>query len=62
MAGARSAPLLSRNAEAGIEATRIISEELPEVRVIGLSMFEKTERADAMRRAGAAGYLAKSGP
>jgi PAS domain S-box-containing protein len=46
----------------GIEATRIIRGELPDVRVIGLSMFEQTERADAMRQAGAVNYLAKSGP
>jgi PAS domain S-box-containing protein len=46
----------------GIEATRIIHTELPEVRVIGLSMFEQMERAEAIRRAGAVGYLAKSGP
>lgn len=46
----------------GIQATYIIHAELPEVRVIGLSMFEKGERADAMRQAGAVAYLTKSGP
>lgn len=35
---------------------------LPEVQVIGLSMFQEAERADAMRQAGAVTYLAKSGP
>jgi signal transduction histidine kinase/ActR/RegA family two-component response regulator len=46
----------------GIEATRIIHAELPEVRIIGLSMFGQEERAAAMRQAGAVNYLSKSGP
>jgi PAS domain S-box-containing protein len=46
----------------GIEATRAIRKALPDVRVIALSMFEEGEQADAMRRAGAVAYLAKSGP
>ena len=46
----------------GIEATRIIHAELPDVRIIGLSMFEEAERAEAMRRAGAVAFLTKSGP
>ncbi len=46
----------------GIEATRTISREFPEIRVIGLSMFEASERGQAMRDAGAVGYLTKSGP
>jgi PAS domain S-box-containing protein len=46
----------------GIEATRIIHEEQPKVRVIGLSMFDANEKASAMREAGAVYYLAKSGP
>lgn len=46
----------------GIEATRIIHSEMPHVHVIGLSMFEKGEQELAMRRAGAANYLTKSGP
>jgi two-component system, NarL family, nitrate/nitrite response regulator NarL len=46
----------------GIEATGIIHAEMPEVRVIGLSMFEEAERADAIRQAGAVNYLTKSGP
>ena len=37
----------------GVEATRIIHEEMPEVRVIELSMHEEPERAVAMRQAGA---------
>ncbi len=46
----------------GIQATRIIHKELPEVRVIGLSMFQEGEQRTAMREAGAVDYLTKSGP
>ena len=46
----------------GIRATRILHSELPEVRVIGLSMFEEGEQAAAMREAGAVGFVTKSGP
>jgi len=46
----------------GIEATRAIKRLVPGVRVIGLSMFEEGEQAEAMRRAGAVSYLTKSGP
>ncbi len=46
----------------GVEATRAIRNDYPEVRVIGLSMFEESDRAEALRHAGAAAYLTKSGP
>lgn len=46
----------------GIEATRIIHREFPEVCIIGLSMFQESERAAVMREAGAMNYLSKSGP
>ena len=47
----------------GIEATRILHAELPGVRVIGLSMlYEEGERAEAIRSAGAVGYVSKSAP
>ncbi len=46
----------------GIQATRIIHLEWPNIRIIGLSMFEEGERAATMRAAGAAAYLTKSGP
>ena len=46
----------------GIDATRAITVELPEVRVIGLSMFEEPENAQALFSAGAAAYLTKSSP
>ncbi len=44
----------------GIEATRLIHSEMPNVRVIGLSMFEEQEQAHAMYEAGAVAYLSKS--
>jgi PAS domain S-box-containing protein len=46
----------------GIEATKRIHAELPQVRVIGLSMFEESGIAEAMRQAGAVDYLTKSSP
>jgi len=46
----------------GIQATRIVHSELPEIRIIGLSMFQEGEQARAMREAGAVGYVTKSGP
>ncbi len=46
----------------GVEATRLICNERPAIRVIGLSMFEEAERAQAIRDAGAVDYLTKSGP
>ena len=46
----------------GVDATRVIHGECPEVHVIGLSMFEEGQRAEAMRQAGAVAYLTKSGP
>ncbi len=46
----------------GVEATRTIRNEFPEIRIVGLSMFEDIERAQAMRDAGAVNYVSKSGP
>jgi CheY-like chemotaxis protein len=46
----------------GIEATRALSAELPQIRVIGLSMHRAEDMAKAMREAGAAAYVCKSGP
>jgi DNA-binding NarL/FixJ family response regulator len=45
----------------GIEATRIIHREFPDVRIIGLSMFQEGEQAAAIREAGAVDYVTKSG-
>jgi signal transduction histidine kinase len=46
----------------GIEATRKIVAELPEVRVVGLSMHEEEYGMTAMRRAGAVECVIKAGP
>jgi DNA-binding NarL/FixJ family response regulator len=46
----------------GIEATKIITFELPGIRVMGLSMYDDADRAEAMRKAGAVAYLSKGGP
>ena len=43
----------------GIEATRIIHREHPGIRIIGLSMYEDQDRAQAMRDAGACDYKTK---
>jgi signal transduction histidine kinase/CheY-like chemotaxis protein len=45
----------------GIEATRIIHSDLPQIRIIGLSMFEDSDIAAAVFEAGAAAYLTKAG-
>ncbi|MCK9275073.1 MAG: response regulator [Syntrophales bacterium] len=44
----------------GIEATRIIHKTLPQVKIIGLSMFDAEEQAAAMIDAGAKGYCSKN--
>ncbi len=46
----------------GMDATRRLAEEQPALRVIGLSMHEDPATEQAMRAAGAAEYLVKSGP
>jgi PAS domain S-box-containing protein len=45
----------------GLEATRRITARWPGVRVIGLSMHHRDDRAEAMQAAGAVAYLCKSG-
>jgi DNA-binding NarL/FixJ family response regulator len=45
----------------GIEATRILTAEMPWVKVIGLSMLMDADSANAMRDAGAVAYLTKGG-
>ncbi len=44
----------------GVEATRRIRAELPEVRIIGLSMFADEDIAEKMHQAGANGFVSKS--
>jgi DNA-binding NarL/FixJ family response regulator len=46
----------------GIEATRIITSEFLQCRIIALSMYSEAEMETAMREAGAVNYLIKSGP
>jgi DNA-binding NarL/FixJ family response regulator len=46
----------------GIDATRIIMAEMPEVRVIGLSMHEDVEMRCKMQEAGAEACCHKGGP
>jgi DNA-binding NarL/FixJ family response regulator len=46
----------------GIEATRRIKAERPHVRIVGLSMFDKSDVERRMREAGADAYLSKSDP
>ncbi len=44
----------------GIEATRLIKAEMPEIRVIGLSMYEDEQIAQRMSEAGAEAFVSKS--
>lgn len=46
----------------GIEATGRIKEQLPQVAVIGLSMYDDAGAGHAMRQAGACLYLSKTCP
>ncbi len=46
----------------GVEATRQIHAQLPEAKVIGLSMHSEDAVAAAIRSAGAIGYLTKTSP
>ena len=46
----------------GVEATRIIMQELPQSKVLALSMHIDQDVASDMRKAGAIGYLTKGGP
>jgi len=46
----------------GIEATRQIHAQMPEVKIIGLSMFQEGEQAASIIAAGASKYLSKTGP
>jgi CheY-like chemotaxis protein len=46
----------------GIQVTTTVRRDLPRTRVIGLSMHEREDMANAMREAGASAYFTKSGP
>ncbi|GFO59576.1 hypothetical protein GMST_19010 [Geomonas silvestris] len=43
----------------GIEATRLITERLPRVKVVMLTLYTSAENCERALRAGAAGYLLK---
>lgn len=45
----------------GVEATRVISAELPGTRIYALSMYDAQDQAAQMTEAGATGYLNKDG-
>jgi PAS domain S-box-containing protein len=46
----------------GIDAARIIHRDHPDIRIIGLSLYQEDEQAEEMVAAGAARYISKSGP
>lgn len=46
----------------GVQVTAQVMRELPQTKVIGLSMHERDDMANAMRDAGAAAYCSKGGP
>jgi CheY-like chemotaxis protein len=46
----------------GIDATRVLTREMPRVKVVGLSMHLDADAANAMREAGAVAFLTKGSP
>jgi PAS domain S-box-containing protein len=46
----------------GIDATRAIHAQYPDIRIIGLSLYAEEERAKEMLEAGATFYMTKAGP
>jgi DNA-binding NarL/FixJ family response regulator len=44
----------------GLEATRLITAEMPGIKVVALTMHHSNEMRRAMKSAGAAGYITKS--
>jgi signal transduction histidine kinase/ActR/RegA family two-component response regulator len=46
----------------GVQVTNVLSRELPQMKIVGLSMHERDDMADAMRSAGAVAYCAKNAP
>jgi len=45
----------------GVALTRILHQEMTALKILGLSMHIEKDVAEAMRQAGAAGYLTKGG-
>lgn len=46
----------------GVEATRRVHAECPEIKVIGLSMYDDPSHSSIMRQAGAVDFVIKTGP
>ena len=46
----------------GIEATKIIHQQHPNIHIVGLSLYTASERANEMLDAGATFFISKSGP
>jgi PAS domain S-box-containing protein len=46
----------------GVEATRRISSDLPDIAIIGLSMHSQEDMANSMQQAGAVAYVTKGAP
>ncbi len=46
----------------GLEATALLTRELPAVRVVALSVYASRDMEQSMRAAGASAYLSKAGP
>jgi two-component system, NarL family, response regulator NreC len=46
----------------GIQATRVVRKEMPDVRVVAISLHMDADLIDQMRDAGADAYLDKAGP
>jgi DNA-binding NarL/FixJ family response regulator len=44
----------------GIEATRLIKSEFPDIRIIGLSMFEDEQSVKSITNAGADAFVPKT--
>lgn len=45
----------------GLQVTQILASELPQIRIVGLSMHDRADMAESMKQAGAAGYVTKGG-
>jgi NarL family two-component system response regulator LiaR len=46
----------------GIEATRVIHSDLPQVAIVGLSLSDEADYSHAMRKAGAVDFISKMAP
>lgn len=46
----------------GLEVTGVLAREMPQLKIVGLSMHAREDMARAMRAAGAEAYLTKSAP